>query len=143
MRADRQSPSAAYVPTQMKERIVIRSEERTRADLRSRSSGLSDGRGPAAAACATALLARSGKLMGRTLDSRRLARCLPSGWGTHWRTAAKIPANRHIRNGLASRYPSLGGSRVRIPPPPSPPGSRLFKRVSELLLSPIATHACC
>src|SRR5829696_7022284 len=44
MSAERQSPSAAYVPTQMKERSVIRSEERTSADLRSRSSGVSDGR---------------------------------------------------------------------------------------------------
>jgi hypothetical protein len=40
------------------------------------------------------------------------------GWRTHWRTATRIPANRHIRNGLENRYPSLGGSRVRIPPPP-------------------------
>ena len=39
MSAERQSPSAAYVPTQMKERVVIRSEERTSADLRSRSIG--------------------------------------------------------------------------------------------------------
>src|SRR5262245_47800075 len=28
------------------------------------------------------------------------------------------PANRHVRAGLEHRYPSLGGSRVQIPPPP-------------------------
>jgi hypothetical protein len=35
------------------------------------------------------------------------------------------------RGGLENRYPSLGGSRVRIPPPPLPPGKPLFKRVSR------------
>ena len=70
MSAERQSPSAAYVPTQTKERHVIRSEERTSADLRSRSSGVSDGREPTAAACATAVLAHSRKLIRRTLGNR-------------------------------------------------------------------------
>jgi hypothetical protein len=30
----------------------------------------------------------------------------------------KSPANKHFRCGLENRYPSLGGSRVQIPPPP-------------------------
>jgi hypothetical protein len=41
--------------------------------------------------------------------------------------------------GLENRYPSLGGSRVRIPSPPPTPGSRFFKRVSGPL-SVMATH---
>ena len=67
MSAERQSPSAAYVPTQMKERIVIRSEERTSADLRSRSSGVSDGCEPTAAARPTTMFTHSRKLTRRTL----------------------------------------------------------------------------
>jgi hypothetical protein len=35
-----------------------------------------------------------------------------------WRTAFKAPANRMFPHGLENRYPSLGGSRVQIPPPP-------------------------
>jgi low temperature requirement protein LtrA len=35
-----------------------------------------------------------------------------------WRMRQKSPANFNFRNGLENRYPSLGGSRVRIPPPP-------------------------
>jgi hypothetical protein len=44
-----------------------------------------------------------------------------------------VPANRDIGNGLENRYPSSGGSRVRIPPPPltkrvpaSEPASRMI-----------------
>ena len=44
MSAERQRPRAAYVPTQTKERAVIRSEERTSADFRNRSSGVSEGK---------------------------------------------------------------------------------------------------
>src|SRR5918994_953229 len=71
MSAERQSPSAAYVPTQIKERIVISSEERTSADLRSRSSGVSNGREPAVPARPTAVLAHSRKLMRTTLRTTR------------------------------------------------------------------------
>src|SRR5215211_2817932 len=70
MSAERQSPSAAYVPTQTTERIVIRSEERTSADLRNCSSGVSAGREPTAAACLAILLDHSRKLMRRTLGQR-------------------------------------------------------------------------
>src|SRR5215218_1717233 len=96
MSAERQSPSAAYVPTQIKERIVIRSEERTSADLRSRSSRVSDGREPAAAAWPTAVLAHSRKLMRTTLGQppRRLGRL-----------AACPPPP------LPSRFPALASSR--------------------------------
>src|SRR5215204_4655145 len=71
MSAERQSPSAAYVPTQINERAVIRSEERTSADLRSRSSGVSNGREPAAPARPTAVVAHSRKLMRTTLRTNR------------------------------------------------------------------------
>jgi hypothetical protein len=67
MSAERQSPSAAYVPTQIKDRIVISSEERTSADLRSRSSRASDGRDPTAAARPRAVLAHSRILIRTTL----------------------------------------------------------------------------
>lgn len=67
MSAEGQSPSAAYVPTHSKESVVIRSEERTSADLRSRSSGVSDGKEPMAAACPKTVLAHSRKPMRRTL----------------------------------------------------------------------------
>ena len=65
MSAERQSPSAAYVPTQMQARAVIRSDERTSADFRSRSSGVSVGSAPAAAALPTAVVAHSPRLMAR------------------------------------------------------------------------------
>ena len=39
-------------------------------------------------------------------------------WRIHWRIGTKRPANSHFLGGLENRYPSLGGSRVRIPPPP-------------------------
>ena len=42
----------------------------------------------------------------------------PSDWRTYRRTGAKLPANQPFLGGLENRYPSLGGSRVRIPPPP-------------------------
>ncbi len=45
------------------------------------------------------------------------AASLEPRWRTNWRTSGKMPANEHIRNGLGNRYPSLGGSRVRIPRP--------------------------
>src|SRR5215210_7075870 len=81
MSAERQSPSAAYAPTQTQESMMIRSVERTSADLRNRSSGVSVGREPTAAACAATLVARSRKLIRKTLDrggalSTRLARKL-------------------------------------------------------------------
>ena len=41
----------------------------------------------------------------------------PSDWRTYRRTGAKLPANQPFLGGLENRYPSLGGSRVRIPPP--------------------------
>jgi hypothetical protein len=44
---------------------------------------------------------------------------MPVGWRIHWRTETEIPANEPLRDSLENRYPSLGGSRVRIPPPPS------------------------
>src|SRR5215207_6986414 len=71
MSAEGQSPSAAYVPTQINERAVIRSEERTSADLRIRSSGVSNGREPAVPARPTAVLAHSRKLMRTTLRTNR------------------------------------------------------------------------
>jgi hypothetical protein len=37
----------------------------------------------------------------------------------------QAPANQRSPGGLETRYPSLGGSRVRIPPPPSRLRSRL------------------
>jgi hypothetical protein len=40
------------------------------------------------------------------------------GWRTPWRTRRKIPAHEPFYSGLENRYPSLGGSRVRIPPLP-------------------------
>jgi hypothetical protein len=46
-------------------------------------------------------------------DARAVSR-----WRPDWRTSVTTPANLHLRNGLENRYPSLGGSRVRIPPPP-------------------------
>jgi len=39
-------------------------------------------------------------------------------WRTYWRTSIEIPAKTCFRCGLENRYPSLGGSRVQIPPPP-------------------------
>src|SRR5918994_3956430 len=79
MSAERQSPSAAYVPTQTKDRTVIRSEERTSADLRSRSSGVSEGREPTAAARDTAVLAHSRNLMRRTVGQGHDAHYGPQG----------------------------------------------------------------
>jgi hypothetical protein len=52
---------------------------------------------------------------GETFE-RLLASAIAADWRTNWRTATKIPANRHIQNGLENRYLSLGGSRVRISP---------------------------
>ena len=40
------------------------------------------------------------------------------GWRIYWRIRRKDPANTNVLGGLENRYPSLGGSRVRIPPPP-------------------------
>ena len=63
MSAERQRPRAAYEPTQKKAKNVIRSEERTSADFRSRASGVSEGSEPAAAARTTAVVANSPKRM--------------------------------------------------------------------------------
>lgn len=52
--------------------------------------------------------------------SRRLGRGrfgAPAG-ESHWRIRTKVTANPHFVRGLESRYPSFGGSWVRIPPPP-------------------------
>jgi len=67
------------------------------------------------------------QVRGRPQDpDRRLAHALPpttvihrpggtaGGWRTHRRTASKLPANQEFTRGLESRYPSFGGSRVRI-----------------------------
>jgi len=45
---------------------------------------------------------------------------MAAGWRTEWRTGNRIPANSKVPGSLENRYPSLGGSRVRIPPPPLP-----------------------
>src|SRR5687768_9803955 len=55
-------------------------------------------------------------------------------WRMQWRTRQKIPANRDFRCGLENRYPSLGGSRVRIPPPPLEAKNRMFMRFLAFLL---------
>jgi hypothetical protein len=65
MSAESQRPSAAYVPTQMKARVVIRSDESTSADFRSRSSGVSEGREPAVAQRPTAVLIQPEALRSR------------------------------------------------------------------------------
>ncbi len=39
-------------------------------------------------------------------------------WRIYWRIRSEVPASGHFLGGLENRYPSLGGSRVRIPPPP-------------------------
>jgi len=57
-----------------------------------------------------------GSLKLRAIDGYWLAH----GLAHERKTACKL----HVRNGLENRYPSLGGSRVRIPPPPHSLGSR-------------------
>ena len=61
-----------------------------------------------------------------------------ASWRTRWRTRPRIPATRNVPGGLENRYPSLGGSRVRIPPPP------LFcKRLGCSVSSALACRARC
>jgi hypothetical protein len=57
-----------------------------------------------------------------------LCAAISAGWRIHWRSGNKSPANRYFLGGLENRYPSLGGSRVRIPPPPPSLRNRLIKR---------------
>jgi hypothetical protein len=51
------------------------------------------------------------------LQSAKLPAPTAAEWRTNWGTSTKTPANWQLRKGLENRYPSLGGSRVRIPPP--------------------------
>src|SRR5215217_5320678 len=122
MSAERQSPSAAYVPTQTNERVVIRSEERTSADLRNCSSGVSAGREPTATACLAILLDHTRKLMRRTLGQRpgRLAvKVGRTDWQSTQRHSRRCPDDRSAlrrRHGPHVRRAAHRGDR-RIRPP--------------------------
>jgi hypothetical protein len=65
-----------------------------------------------------------------TLDSRQST---SAGWRTNWANAARNTCKSVISSGLANRYPSLGGSRVQIPPPPPHLGIRLNKQIPALM----------
>jgi hypothetical protein len=70
------------------------------------------------------LLCRRSERLGATPRHLRSGR--DAGPVRHWRT----------NSGLENRYPSLGGSRVRIPPPPPSLRNRLIKRFVGCLRTP-------
>jgi hypothetical protein len=53
-----------------------------------------------------------------SIGPRRSPGCVD--WRAPWPAAPASPVFKRFVTRLENRYPSLGGSRVRIPPPPSP-----------------------
>jgi hypothetical protein len=39
---------------------------------------------------------------------------ISAGWRIHWRTGRKIPANRHIRNGLENRRATASTENLKL-----------------------------